>query len=189
MKAKRHQILVTIESRLNDTFTAPGGTVFYTYQHEALSTHNVSQVGKVVAVGDDVAESVNVGDDVFFRWSVTHDEDNHIQYGETDVWAINCIQRFGIPDLFAVITDGEIRPVFGFAFVEPIEEETGFGEYKVTRKSEQWGIIRYADNPNFKDGDKVFFGSEGNDNADLNTVLGKQYYIMESSRILGIDGD
>ncbi len=187
MKAKRHQILVTIESRLNDTFTAPGGTVFYAYQHEALSTHNVAQVGKVVAVGEDVKQ-VKVGDDVFFRWSVTHDEDNHIQYGETDVWAINCVSKHGITDLFAVITDDKIVPVCGFAFVEPIEEESGFGEYKATKKSEQWGIIRYADNPNFRDGDKVFFGSEGNDNADENEVLGKRYYIMESSRILGIDG-
>ncbi len=162
--------------------------VFYNYQHEALSTNNVTQVGKVVAVGEDVKQ-VKVGDDVFFRWTVTHDEDNHILYGETDVWAINCLVKFGITDLFAVITDGKIVPVCGFAFVEPIEEEIGFGEYKVTKKSEQWGIIRYSDNPNFKDGDKVFFGSEHNDNADPNTVLGKQYYIMESSRILGIDGD
>lgn len=188
MKAKRHQILVTIESRLNDTFTAPGGTVFYTYQHEALSTNNVAQVGRVVAVGEDVAGSVKVGDDVYFRWTVTHDEANHIQYGETDVWAINCIQKHGIPDLFAVITDDKIRPVFGFAFVEPIEEESGFGEYRTSKLSEQWGIIRYADDPSFKDGDKVFFGSEHNDNADLNTVLGRRYYIMESSRIHGIDG-
>lgn len=187
MKAKRHQILVTIESRLNDTFTAPGGTVFYAYQHEALSTHNVSQVGRVVAVGEDVKQ-VEVGDTVFFRWTVTHDEDNHIQYGETDVWAINCITMYGIPDLFAVITDDNIVPVCGFAFIEPIEEETGFGEYKTTKKSEQWGIVRYVDDPNFKDGDKVFFGSEGNDNADENEVLGKRYYIMEASRILGIDG-
>lgn len=187
MKAKRHQILVTIESRLNDTFTAPGGTVFYAYQHEALSTHNVSQVGRVVAVGEDVKQ-VEVGDTVFFRWTVTHDEDNHIQYGETDVWAINCITKHGIPDLFAVITDDKIVPVCGFAFIEPIEEETGFGEYKTTKKSEQWGIVRYVDDPNFKDGDKVFFGSEGNDNADENEVLGKRYYIMEASRILGIDG-
>lgn len=184
MKAKRHQILVTVESRLNDTFTAPGGTVFYNYHHEALSTHNVSQIGKVVAVGEDVKQ-VKVGDDVFFRWSVTHDEDNHIQYGETDVWAVNCILKRGIPDLFAVITGGEIRPVYGFAFVEPIEEETVFGEYRKARESEQWGIIRYADSPDLKPGDKVFFGSTGNDNADRNEVLGKHYYIMESDRIHG----
>lgn len=188
MKAKRHQILVTIESRLEDMFTAPGGTKFYAYQHEALSTHNVTQVGKVVAVGDDVKESVSIGDEVFFRWTVTHDESNHILYGDTDVWAINCIQKHGIPDLFAVITGVTIRPVFGFAFVEPLDEKSGFGEYRTSKLSEQWGIIRYADNPDFKDGDKVFFGSEHNDNADLNTVLGKQYYIMESLRIHGIDG-
>ncbi len=188
MKAKRNQVLVTIESRLNDTFTAPGGTVFYTYQHEALSTHNVSQVGKVVAVGEDV-EQVKEGDTVFFRWTVTHDEDNHVQYGDIDVWAINCITKHGIPDLFAVINDGQITPVCGFAFVEPIEEATGFREFKVTKKSEQWGIIRYVDNPNFKPGDKVFFGSKGNDNADENEVLGKHYYIMESERIHGTLND
>lgn len=188
MKAKRHQILVTIESRLLEKLTAPGGMEFYRPQAEVFSTYNVTQVGKVVAVGEDTAKHVSVGDDVFFRWTVTHDEANHIQHGETDVWVINCIQKYGIADLFAVITDGKIKPVFGFAFVEPIEEEFGFGVYKASKLSEQWGIIRYADDPNFKDGDKVFFGSEHNDNADLNIVLGKQYYIMESSRIHGIDG-
>lgn len=183
MKAKRHQVLVEVQSRLSDTFVAPGGTVFYNYQHEALSTHNVTQIGTVLAVGEDV-EGVEVGDEVFFRWTVTHDEDNHILYGETDCWAVNCIVKYGIPDLFAVITGGNIKPVCGFAFVEPLEETVGFGEYQTTRRSESWGIVRYADSKDVNPGEKVFFGSEGNDNADLNTVCGKQYYIMESKRIL-----
>jgi len=44
MKAKRHQILVTVESRLNDTFVAPGGTVFYNYYNEALSTSDLIRI-------------------------------------------------------------------------------------------------------------------------------------------------
>lgn len=185
MKAKQSQVLVTVESRLNDTFIAPGGTEFYNYHHEALVGHSATQVGRVVAVGAGV-EGVEVGDEVFFRHTVTSDELNHVVFGELDVWIVGCSMKHGLPDLFAVITDGKIKPVCGFAFVEPIEETTGFGEYKTTKLSEQWGIARFADNPNFKDGDKVFFGSQHNDNADLNTVLGKEYYIMESKRIHGI---
>lgn len=184
MKAKHYQVLVSVQSRLADTFTAPGGTQFYNYHHHALTTHTVEQVGKVVAVGDAV-EGISVGDDIVFAWMVTHDEDNHILYGDVDLWAVNASKIPGkTPDVFAVVTDGTIKPVCGFAFVEPDEEVEGFGEYKSTKKSEQWGTVVAADSKDVKAGDRVFFGSQYNDNANLNTVLGRQYYIMESERIL-----
>lgn len=183
MKAKRNQILIKVESRLDDTFTAPGGTVFYRYNNELFDTHNTSQVGTVAAVGADI-DQIKVGDRVFFRWTVTHDRETHILHGDIDLWPANCIVRHGIPDVFAVINDDVIKPVYGFAFVEPLEEEVGFGDYKTTKRSEKWGYVRYVqDGYGVSAGDKVFFGTQHDDDADLNTVLGKAYYIMEASRI------
>jgi len=183
MKAKRHQVLVSIESRIKETVTAPGGMEFFIQTDELHSTEQVTQTGVAVAVGEDV-KGVNVGDEVFFRWTVTHDTDYNILYGDVNVWIINCIIKHGIPDLFAVITGGEIKPVCGFAFVEPQEDEVGFGEYKETKLNEKWGIMRFMEEGHgLSPGDKVFFGTRNDDDADLNTVLGKKYYIMEASRI------
>ncbi len=181
MRAKQGEILISVESPLQDTFVSPGGMVFYNDLHSTQRPQNASQVGTVAAAGE--GTGLEPGDTVHFAWDVTADPDNRVLYGDVDVHRAVAEKKGVVGQVYAKISEKGIEPLFGWCYVEPVRKTTTFMEYSGEELLEDRGILRFAEDGSLI-GKMVFFPSEC---ASVNSVNGVNYYVLEHKMIVAYE--
>jgi co-chaperonin GroES (HSP10) len=191
------KIFVQIKARHIDKIVTESGIEFFqdtTYRPE----WHVNLRGTVVSVPRRVGEQlenrgivpeVKPGDEIYFDYSVCHNEDNEFFIEGQSYWMVDYFNVIGIRN-----QDGTIRPVGGKTLIEPYvehrEEKIGSIYLPDMSKKEQRknighliyiGVPRTGQQvPDFKAGDIVLFPEWA---AAESEIDGKLYYIIDQDLI------
>lgn len=193
------KIFVQIEKTHNDTVKV-GGVEFYQDTSFRPEWHTV--VCGIVAsiprrIGDQfenqgIVPDVQVGDKLYFDWSVVHEKTNRVEYEGQDYWKVDYFQAI------CAIRNGEICPVGGRVIVTPLVEDKGdvwkgtsilLPEYSKSQTSKEMGTLvakgqsKLTEEPLLAEvGDTVIFPDWA---INTHNIEGKDYYIIEQEHILG----
>lgn len=197
MKTSTDHIVVTAESRFNET-TQHGALTLHNDMASHNEVANARRKLEVVAVADNVADQVKVGDMVYVHF------DTVLLSFPFDVDGMTCYKVccgrkskkglvLHLGDVFAKEVDGRPVPLFEWVLVEPeMVEEIPILHFvnvegrfdKKSRQSENYGTIRYM--PDFKSNPQLEVGMRvqfHQDDAFLNDFNGEKLYTMKADRI------
>ena len=185
------KIAVKITKKYNDEVEFSTGKLYLdvTWSPE----EHVTICGSVVALprgewckntrGQFLKQELQLDDLVYFNY-LTVQEDNLV-FGEKDIYLVD------LEECFCFLRGGVLTAISNHVLIEPImiEEKIGSIYVGVPTRSEEEGNLRFIGTPvkgqdklGLINGDTVRFHER---NAFLNTIEGKDYYVMKQDDILG----
>jgi co-chaperonin GroES (HSP10) len=180
------KIFIKLEKKFNDELDFNGGKIYLdpTYRPE----WNVVSHGLVHSVplrnpniDDEFVFNVQVGDKLYFNYGVVMDENNLIESGGEEYWAVDYFLAL------AVVRDGKVYPVGEHILIEPMEEEMK-NDFLIIPDSVKKvvpnkGRVFSSNDNQVPQNSMVMFEERG---KFENEIEGKNLFVMFNSNILAI---